>query len=123
MSEARIQAEVMRAVGALPGVRIFRNTVGEGWQGRVARHVGECVLLEGARYVRFGLLPGSPDLIGWRTERIAGGDVARFLGLEVKTPTGVVSPEQVKFLAALRAAGAVSGVVRNPADAISILTR
>ena len=54
---------------------------------------------------------GIPDLLGV----LPGG---RAMLIEVKTPTGRVSPEQEDFLARAREAGAVAFVARSPRDLI-----
>jgi hypothetical protein len=76
--------------------------------------------------VRYGLQPGSSDLIGWRTVTITpdmvGQQVAVFTSIEVKTPTGRVKPEQQQWLDAVQAAGGIAGVARNVEDALRITT-
>mgnify|MGYP006273510687 CR=1 FL=1 len=77
------------------------------------------------RPVTFGLAKGSADLIGWTTRTITpdmvGQTVAVFTSLEVKTPTGRVSPEQRQWLEAVQAAGGVAGVVRSVEEAEELL--
>jgi hypothetical protein len=50
------------------------------------------------RPVQFGLCKGSADLIGWKqvtvTPEMVGQQVAVFLSIEVKTPTGRIRPDQ-----------------------------
>jgi hypothetical protein len=76
--------------------------------------------------VRYGLQPGSSDLIGWRTVTITpemvGQQVAVFTSIEVKTPTGRVKPEQQQWLDAVQAAGGIAGVARSVEDALRITT-
>jgi hypothetical protein len=76
--------------------------------------------------VRYGLQPGSSDLIGWRTVTITpdmvGKQVAVFTSIEVKTPTGRVKPEQQQWLDAVQAAGGIAGVARSVEDALRITT-
>jgi hypothetical protein len=110
MSETAGLQEIRLALGLLPGLRLFRNNVG------VLRD------REG-RAVRFGLAPGSSDLIGWRTVTITpdmvGQKVAVFTALEVKAPGGThkVTAEQRRFLDVVEAAGGIAGVARSPAQA------
>jgi hypothetical protein len=70
------------------GFTMFRNNIG-------------LALLPG-RAVRYGLHEGSADLIGWETITITpdlvGQRIARFVAIEVKTPTGVVSKPQRQWL-------------------------
>jgi len=63
------------------------------------------------RPVSTGLPPGFSDLFGFRA-----GD-CRFFALEVKTATGRATPQQMAFLAAMRARGAIAEVVRSVEDA------
>ena len=116
----------MLGVGALPGVRLFRNSVGTGWHGEAAgRPAPGLLLLRDPRPVTFGLCPSSPDLIGWRTVTITadmvGQPVAVFAGVEVKAARGRVAEGQSNFHARLREAGGICGVARNVEEAKSIL--
>lgn len=123
MTEAERQARIMLAVGALPGVRLFRNTVGEGWTGKQVQGPKDLVILRNASRVAFGLQPGSHDLIGWRstliTQQMVGTKIAVFLGGEIKTHTGKLSAEQRNFHDNLVAAGGMSGIWITPEDAIN----
>lgn len=122
--ESKVQAEILLAIGALPGVRIFRNTVGQGWHGQVVEHRGGLLTLRNPRRVTFGLMPGSPDLVGWHTVTITpdmvGQRIARFTGLEVKTGTGRASDGQRHFLNVLREAGGLAEVVTSPQQAAQL---
>lgn len=122
MTESERQARIMLAVGALPGVRLFRNTVGQGWIGKQVQGPNDLVILRHASKVSFGLQVGSHDLIGWRTtlitQQMVGSKIAVFLGGEIKTHTGKLSAEQRNFHDNLLAAGGLSGIWINPADAL-----
>lgn len=105
MTETQIQADIMLAIGALPGVRIFRNNCG------MARHAS------GAP-VRYGVGGnGGSDLIGW----VDG----RFLAIEVKTPTGRTARErreqQQRFLDAVNADGGVAARCRSVEEALQLV--
>lgn len=106
MREQAIMQRVMLAASRL-GWRIFRNNVG---------------VLPDRRGVpvRYGLCPGSSDLIGWRsvtiTPAMVGDTIAQFVAVEVKTPSGKVSPEQMAWLTAVLEAGGVAMVARDPED-------
>lgn len=118
MTETRLQSILHRGLGSLPDVRLFRNSVGLGWCGQVVRHDGTSVILNNPRKVRFGLHPGSSDLIGWRTIEITpamvGKRMAVFVGIEVKTDGGRIRPEQQQWDETLRKFGAVSVITRSP---------
>lgn len=67
----------------------------------------------GGRPVKFGLCNGGSDLIGICAD-------GKFLGIEVKTPVGRVSPAQTAFIAAVRRHGGRAGVARSVEDALAI---
>ena len=75
--------------------------------------------------VRYGLQPGSADLIGWRTITITpemvGQQVAVFTSIEVKSATGRLRPEQRQWMEAVQSAGGIAGVARSVEDAEQIL--
>jgi hypothetical protein len=95
----RVQLEATRK-----GWRVFRNNVGQLLDARGVP-------------VRYGLCPGSSDLIGWRelviTPEMVGQKVAQFVAVEVKTPTGKATAQQMQFLQAVERAGGVAVVVRG----------
>jgi hypothetical protein len=110
-SEQHIQQHIRLACSTGP-VRLFRNNTG------VLRD-------QYGRPVQFGLCKGSADLIGWTTRTITadmvGHQVAVFTSIEVKTPTGRLTPEQRQWLAAVETAGGIAGVARSVADAEALL--
>ena len=82
-SEHDIQREIEMKMNTRNS-RVFRNNVGsyktdKGW-------------------IKFGLMQGSGDLIGWETVEITpemvGSKIARFLSIEVKRENGRLSHEQ-----------------------------
>lgn len=58
---------------------------------------------------------GVPDIIGCLPPS------GTMLLIEVKTPTGKVSPEQEEFLARYKAGGAVVMIARDPRDVLTVL--
>jgi hypothetical protein len=72
--------------------------------------------MEDGRWFDTGLPPGFSDIAGHRA-----GD-ARAFYLEVKTPTGRASPQQVAFIAAMKQRGAIAAVVRSVEEARVILS-
>ncbi len=107
MSEAAIQQDIRLALGQTPGLRVFRNNVG-------------AIKDRNNRLVRYGLCTGSADLIGWQsvviTPAMVGQRFARFVSIEVKTPTGRLSPEQETWQAAVQKAGGIAVVARSVND-------
>ena len=110
-TEAAVQSEV-RLEAAAKGIHLFRNNVG------VLRDAQ-------GRPVRFGLHPGSGDLIGWRSVRITPDMVGRLLAVlasvEVKTATGKPRSDQVHWAKQVLDAGGFAGIARNTAQARHIL--
>jgi hypothetical protein len=111
--ESVIQAELHRAAHPL-GARLFRNSVGQGWTGKLVSNIGGRVILANARPVRFGLCDGSADLIGW------AGD-GRFLAVEAKSATGRPSAAQLNFIARVQQAGGIAGICRSVDDLETLL--
>ncbi len=113
MSEQRIQQEIRLAVSH-GDTKLFRNNTGT-------------LRDQHGRPVQFGLCKGSADLIGWRTVTVTpemvGTQVAVFLSIEVKTPTGRLRPEQQQWLDAVQAAGGIAGVARSVEDAQRLTMR
>lgn len=108
--ELAVQNDIRLAFGAGP-VRLFRNNTG--------------ALKDAAgRLVRYGLCPGSSDLIGLRevtiTPDMVGQTVAIFTAIEVKD-RGRPTAEQQRFIDSITAAGGLAGVARSVDDARAIL--
>lgn len=121
-SESTIMATIFRDHGATPGLRLFRNQVGEAWMGRIAHAVpglppGSVVLLN-ARRVTMGWGNGSSDILG--CQRTPGG-IAQLVAIETKVLGGRVTPVQTAFLDAVKTWGGLSGVARSSDDAAAIL--
>lgn len=93
------------------GCRLFRNNTG-------------AIKDQTGRLVRFGLCKGSSDLIGFRptviTPEMVGKTVAIFTAIEVKTPTGKPTPEQLHFLQRVKDLGGIAGIARSVDDALAI---
>lgn len=65
--------------------------------------------------VRYGLCVGSSDIIGIAPD-------GRFLAVEVKNDTGRATDAQLRFIAAVQAAGGRAGIARSASDAVAIAT-
>lgn len=95
------------------GSRLWRNNVGA-----LKDRTGALV--------RYGLAPGSADLIGYQTITITpdmvGREIAVFCAVEVKSASGRLSAIQSRFLELIRRAGGMAGVARSAADIQTILS-
>lgn len=98
-SEAVVQAEILLAIGCVPGLLVWRNNTGK-LQDRTGR------------VVSFGLL-GSPDIIGCYR--------GRFIGIEVKSSIGKQRTAQINFQRAFERSGGVYVIARSPADALAAI--
>lgn len=107
MPESSIVTDIRIAATRL-GARLFRNNCG------VARDA------RSGRPVRFGLCPGSHDLIGWTPVTIRPEHVGRtfavFTGVEVKAGRTATTDKQHAFHAAVARAGGISIVARSESD-------
>ena len=107
MTEAQIQDAIRLELGKVPDLVLWRNNVGiaEHWNGK------------SVDIVKYGLAPGSSDLIGLLGPR------GRWIALEVKSETGVASPEQMKFLRLVQRMGGFACIVRSVDEAVKALAR
>ena len=114
MNETTILQRIRLAASSIPGLRLFRQNVG-------------MLKDERGRMVRFGLHPGSADLIGWRTVTITpdmvGKQVTVFASVEVKSPWGRVKPEQQNWLEQVTKAGGLAVVARSPEEAAEFFAK
>ena len=125
MNESQIQAEILRELGSRPDVRLFRNSCGFAWSSNAVSRIGDRVTLANARPIRYGLTPGSADLIGWQSVTVApdmvGRNLAVFTSIEVKAAHGRLTPEQDNWRRVVSSAGGAAGVARSVAEAAAIL--
>ena len=113
-AETDLQQRIRLALGTRHDLRLYRNQCGALPDPRTGR------------LVTFGLARGSADLIGWRTVTVTpdmvGQRIAVFTSIEVKTPTGRLTPAQQAWLGVVRGAGGIAGVARSVGDALEIVT-
>jgi hypothetical protein len=127
MNEADIMRRVQKKASNI-GYRIFRNNVGLAWIGKVQQifapqtvkvYPGD-VVIRGAQPVKFGLVNGSSDLIGWKTRIITpemiGEPIAVFTAIECKSEKGVLTDEQAAFLKTVKDAGGIALEVRSESE-------
>ena len=110
--ERRIQSEIQLAACAGGGpARLWRNNVG-------------ALKDQAGQLVRYGLCPGSSDLIGYRTvvitPEMVGQRVAIFAAVEVKDRARPTE-QQTAFINLVQGAGGLAGIARSVPDALSIL--
>ena len=104
-TEAIVQSSILKALALHPAVA---------WHGRFnsgASTVGEGKAL---RFVRYNTVAGCSDILG---QLIDG----RFLAIEVKRPSGKVTPDQAVFLAKVQKNGGVAFVARSVDEAWKVL--
>jgi len=106
------ETEILRAIQSLSrgSVRLFRNNVG----------------FDSANKVRYGLMPGSSDLIGWKTIEITkqhvGKKIAVFTAIEVKKKGGRPTPGQRQFIEVVEQSGGLAGICYSIEEAIDLLS-
>jgi hypothetical protein len=99
-TESAVLSAILRALRIHPAVV---------WHARMNTGAGQLLRLNGAsQFIRFGF-KGQPDILGQLRD-------GRLLAIEVKRPSGVVSPEQQAFLSRASENGAVAFVARSVAD-------
>ena len=112
-AETTLQQHIRLAVGQRSDVRLFRNNTGTLPDPRTGRPI------------QFGLARGSADLIGIKqitiTPDMVGQTIGVFTSIEVKTPTGRVTPQQRNWLTMVRKLGGIAGIARSIRDANEIL--
>ena len=103
-SETAILQSIRLALGKRSDVLMFRNNTG------ALKDIN-------GRLVRFGLGPGSSDLIGF----VVRGGLCLFCAIEVKAPGGARSPAQARFIQIVRDAGGLAGFAESVEDAMRIV--
>ena len=118
--ETKIQSETLLESGKIPSLRLFRNNVGVGFQGKILSENYPIITLENYRRVSFGLVPGSGDCIGWQSIKIApdmvGKTIAQFVSVELKTDTGKPQTNQKNWYNQVSNSGGKAIVIRNHQD-------
>ena len=123
--ETNLVRKIMLKLGSDPKIRIFRNNSGKCWIGSskmfnspqtVNVKAGD-VLVQQARYFDAGLCPGSSDLIGLKaikiTPEMVGTEIACFVAIEVKLPSGRVQENQINFLDMVKKLGGRGIICRD----------
>lgn len=123
--ETNLVRKIMLKLGSNPKIRIFRNNSGSAWIGKskmfnkpttVNVKAGD-VLVQQARFFEAGLCPGSSDLIGLQalkiTPEMVGTEIACFVAIEVKLPSGRVQQNQINFLEMVNKLGGKGVICRD----------
>jgi len=128
-NETSILKTCLLSLGRFVNLRVWRNNTGSAWMGKAIRlKAGQTfkaaegdMLIKGARPVKFGL-PGSGDIVGVKeifiTPEMAGTKIGQFVSLEIKTPKGIQSDQQLKFQKMVRRLGGKCEVARNADEAV-----
>lgn len=103
------------------GARLWRQNTGHGWIGDARKYDKPCmvqinpgdVVIRKARPFHAGF-EGLADIGGI-------SQTGRYVGIEAKTATGRVTPEQRNFIRTIRSFGGLAGVARSDADVAAIL--
>lgn len=123
-NERIVQAQIMYTLGSLPDVRIFRNNNGLAYCGTVVHEEPNRIILSNHWRVKFGLFPGSADLIGIKRVRVApemvGCDIGQFVSIEVKSAAGTEKKDQENWRFQMGRMGALAGIARSVDDAREI---
>ncbi len=131
-AETDIQRRIQLALSTEHS-RLWRNTVGEAWLGRDFTIVNGKLARGNAYRIRYGLGPGSSDLVGpvsvLITPDMVGRRVAVFAGIETKRPAdrsagkrrGRTSEAQGQFIEVLQSLGGIGGVATSVEEAIEIV--
>src|SRR5262245_52738327 len=113
--ESKIQHDIMRVLGCLRDLIVYRNTVG---------HTDLYDADKGThRHVTFGLCPGSADLVCMLRVEHAGRVFAQWVCLEVKRPGEKPKETQVKWAEAVRRMGAFVACVTGVEEALAAVQR
>ena len=116
--ETKIQNETLLESGKIPSLRLFRNNVGLGFQGKILNENYPIITLENYRRVSFGLIPGSGDCIGWQSIKITpdmvGKSIAQFVSVELKTDIGKPQTNQKNWYNQVTGAGGKAVIIRDP---------
>jgi hypothetical protein len=112
MKELNIQRLIQLELSK-SGVLTFRNNIGQ-------------YKTQEGYVIRYGVgNPGGSDLIGIVptvvTPHMVGNTVGIFAAIEVKTPTGKPSKEQLNFIEVILKNGGIAGICRSPTDALKLV--
>ena len=121
MKEQNIQTLISLELSKKQNVRVFRNNTGVGYVGEIIHKDAKSITLANWRPLHAGLCQGSSDLIGIETVQITaemvGMSIGKFVAIEVKTPFGRATKEQLAFISFVNKRGGKAEVVRSVEEA------
>lgn len=125
MLESNFMRTFWKLAMSVPGLRLFRNNVGQAWIGRSRRNSDGTVTIDAPRAFHAGLCAGSADLIGIAPMEIkkehVGLKVGVFVAVETKNTKGLTE-EQDAFLRFIHSSGGVAIVATTEGDIDKLLT-
>ncbi len=114
MTEKEIQNRIMLKLSEA-GCVVYRNETAGVWAGhKIGTTTKGDAVLRDAKPMLAGLCKGSADIIGIAPD-------GRFLAVEVKTPKGRPSAEQINFIDVVNRSGGIAGIARSPEDALDLI--
>lgn len=114
--ERRIQNEILRIFGTNPKMRLWRSNTGKARMGGGLKKAGDKFVVSKPREVSFGV-PGAADLHGI----IPVGGVGCFLAIEVKSPGGRQTPEQLNYEAMVLKFNGIYVLARSVEDVWAVI--
>ena len=127
MNEETSRQNKIRLALSESGITNWRNNTGLGWAGKMIKGVGkmmfvrhEDVIIRDARPLRAGLCKGSSDIIAIKpvliTPKMVGKTIGKFIAIEVKTPTGRPTKDQLNFSQIINDKGGIALIARSVED-------
>jgi uncharacterized protein YndB with AHSA1/START domain len=130
MLETTFARSMLKHLARFRTLRLFRNNVGMAWVGVPVRKwatvEAQYITLKDPRPIKFGLIEGSSDYIGWDaitiTPEMIGKKVAVFTAIETKKDSRAKkSKEQKTFIQNVQQAGGKAGFASTTEEAERII--
>lgn len=122
------ESDILKQIQTLStgDVRLWRNNIGQGYQGQIVKKTLHTITLAQYRHIHFGIPGvGGSDLLGLKsvviTPDMIGQRLAIFAAIEGKSASGRAGPRQLTFLNQLSNLGCLTGIARSIEDAQQIL--
>lgn len=107
------------------GHRLFRHNVGVAYQGETIRMKNGDILIKNPRTIRFGLVEGMGDGVGWTrrqvTPNMLGKYVLIFTTAEIKYGKDRLSSKQLSIHNFINDNGGISYIIKSISDADSLI--